>query len=287
MDGLTIVALILWCLCPHHKVDMYAEIGKIKKLTVSQFDNDVLFFDAMKSIKLQIDQKDPMAYMDDTFVCDIFLQLKDESLPLEFNTEFTSLEWCWQMDKEIVTPQSLMDEAGTYFTNLVASGSQKAEVSKHSQIIPLTTQISELKNEFSKVKITAKPNEKTLTPGTDNNSNVKPWGNFEQWRLMKINNGAEFNMVKKDRKKLYWCNQHQYPGNKTKGMYVFHKPTDHDSWATKKADYKKKKGVNRDAKVPDSTTPAASTLNPHAATKLSLAKSLQEALSTTTGLSKD
>jgi hypothetical protein len=123
MDGLTIVALILWCLCPHHKVDMYAEIGKIKKLTVSQFDNDVLFFDAMKSIKLQIDQKDPMAYMDDTFVCDIFLQLKDESLPLEFNTEFTSLEWCWQMDKEIVTPQSLMDEAGTYFTNLVASGS--------------------------------------------------------------------------------------------------------------------------------------------------------------------
>jgi hypothetical protein len=48
MDGLTIVALILWCLCPHHKVDMHAEIGKIKKLTAAQFDNDVhLFFDAM------------------------------------------------------------------------------------------------------------------------------------------------------------------------------------------------------------------------------------------------
>ncbi len=41
MDGLTIVALILWCLCPHHKVDMYAEIVKIKKLTFAQFDNDV------------------------------------------------------------------------------------------------------------------------------------------------------------------------------------------------------------------------------------------------------
>jgi hypothetical protein len=85
MDGLTIVALILWRLCPHHKVDMYAEIWEIKKLTVAQFDNDIhLFFDAMKSIKLQIDQKDPMAYTDDTFVRDIFLQLKDESLPLEF-----------------------------------------------------------------------------------------------------------------------------------------------------------------------------------------------------------
>ena len=63
MDGLTIIALILGGLCPHHKVNMYAEIGKAKKLTVAQFDNDIhLFFDAMKSIKLQIDQKDSLAY---------------------------------------------------------------------------------------------------------------------------------------------------------------------------------------------------------------------------------
>ncbi len=161
MYGLTIIALILlWHLCPHHKVDMYMEIGKIKKLTVAQFDNDVhLFFDAIKSIKLQIDQKDPMAYTDDAFVRDIFLQLKDESLPLEFKNEFTSLEQCWRMNKEIVTPQLLMDEAGTYFTNLVASGSWKAEGSKHVKFFALTTQISELKNKISKVKIAAKPNE--------------------------------------------------------------------------------------------------------------------------------
>ncbi len=151
----------------------------------------------------------------------------------------------------------------------------------------MTTQISELKNKFSKVKIAAKPNEKTLTPGTDNNSNVKPWGNFEKWYLTKVNNGAEINMVEKDGKKLYWCDQHQYPGNTTKGMYVFHKPSDHDSWTAKKADYKKKKGGNRDAKVPNLTTPAALTLNPCVATKLSLAKSLQEALTTTAGLSED
>jgi hypothetical protein len=55
-----------------------------------------------------------------------------------------------------------MDETETYFTNLVASGSWKAEVSKHMQIIALTTQIFEVKNKFSKVKIMAKPNEKTL-----------------------------------------------------------------------------------------------------------------------------
>ncbi len=70
---------------------MYAEIGKAKKLTVAQFDNDIiLFFDAMKSTKLQIDQKDSLACMDDAFVQDLFIQLKDESLPLDFKQEFTN-----------------------------------------------------------------------------------------------------------------------------------------------------------------------------------------------------
>jgi hypothetical protein len=92
MDGLTLVALILRRLCPHHKVDMYAKIKKAKKLIVAQFDNDIhLFFDAMKSIKLQINQKDSWAYTDDAFVHDLFLQLKDESLPLDFNTSLLLL----------------------------------------------------------------------------------------------------------------------------------------------------------------------------------------------------
>ncbi len=41
MDGLTLVALILRRLRPYHKVDMYAEIGKAKKLMIAQFDNDI------------------------------------------------------------------------------------------------------------------------------------------------------------------------------------------------------------------------------------------------------
>jgi hypothetical protein len=44
MDGMTIVALILRHLHPHHKVDMYAEIGNVKKLTLAQYDNNVHIF---------------------------------------------------------------------------------------------------------------------------------------------------------------------------------------------------------------------------------------------------
>ncbi len=42
-------SLILLCLRPHHKVDMYAEIGNVKKLTLAQYDNDVHFLFAMLS----------------------------------------------------------------------------------------------------------------------------------------------------------------------------------------------------------------------------------------------
>jgi hypothetical protein len=84
-DGLTILALVLARLRPNFKVDMFSEIAKVKKLSISQYDNDVqLYFDAITFLKLQIDQKDSTAYTEDAFIRDIFLQLKHESLPAEF-----------------------------------------------------------------------------------------------------------------------------------------------------------------------------------------------------------
>ena len=161
MDGMTILALVIRRLRPHHKVDMYAEIGLVKKLTLAQYDNDVhLFCDAINSKKLMIDMKDPMAYTDDALVRDLFHVFKHDSLPLDFRSEFTALERRWQMDKERVTSQSLMEDAGSYYTNMVASGDWKLEVGKNAQIIALTTQISELKTAFNQIKIDkpTKPN---------------------------------------------------------------------------------------------------------------------------------
>ncbi len=81
VDGLTILALILAWICPNFKVDMYAEITKVKKLTIAQYNNKVqLYFDAVQFLKLHIDQKDPNAYTEDAYIRDIFLQLKHYSM---------------------------------------------------------------------------------------------------------------------------------------------------------------------------------------------------------------
>jgi hypothetical protein len=69
VDGLMILALILAPVHPNFKVDMYAEITKVMKVTIAQHDNDVqMFFDAVKFLKLQIDQKDPTLYTEDAFI---------------------------------------------------------------------------------------------------------------------------------------------------------------------------------------------------------------------------
>jgi hypothetical protein len=69
IDGMTIFAIVLSCLCPHHKVDMYAEIRINKMISIAQYDNDVhLYFDVITSKKLVIDMKDSTAYTDDSFI---------------------------------------------------------------------------------------------------------------------------------------------------------------------------------------------------------------------------
>jgi hypothetical protein len=69
MDGMTIVALVLHCLRPHHKVDMYAKIRNVKRLMLAQYDNDVhLYCNGINSKKLVIDMKDPTAYTDDSLI---------------------------------------------------------------------------------------------------------------------------------------------------------------------------------------------------------------------------
>jgi hypothetical protein len=189
------------------------------------------------------------------------------------------------MDKKKVSFQPLMDDANTYYTNLVVSGNWKTEVNKHAQIIALTTQISELKKEVSQVKASAT----SITPAPA--PTVPVSSKFEQWHLVKVNNNEEFNMIEKDGKAFYWCNKCKYPMSDTPGMYVAHKPTEHDAWQAYKTALNDRRGRGRRDKVPTpasvpATTAPKPSIQPNAL-KLSLAKSLQEALTTTASLTKD
>jgi hypothetical protein len=235
VDGLTILALILGRIHPNFKVDMYVEIGKVKKLTIAQHDNDIqLFFNTVKFLKLHNDQKDPTAYTEDAFIWDIFLQLKHESLSSNFRHEFAHQEDYWIMNKIHVTSQTLIDDALAYYVNLMNTGAWKTKLLRNTQIIALTTQLSELKTEITKLSASKAPPKQ--------NENLPPSGNkyvFELWHLEKVDNKVEHNMI--EQKTRYWCDQHKAnnKGVVNNGMYVTHKPENHRLWLERQCKGKK------------------------------------------------
>jgi hypothetical protein len=90
-------------------------------------------------------------------------------------------------------------------------------------------QLSKLKTEIQ--SLNKQTSDKSLKGTTTDkpHTSTKNYSNFEAWHLVKVNNNAEFNIIEKGNKKFYWCDNHQYPGADVKGMYVFHKPTEHDA----------------------------------------------------------
>ncbi len=259
----------------------------MKKLTISQYDNnDQLYFDAIMFSKIQIDQKDLTAYTKDAFIQDIFLQLKHESLPAKLRLEFGHQETRWMMNKSVVTSQALMDDTAAYYINLKNTGAWKMEMSCNSQIIALTTQLTELKIELGKL---------SASKGTPKLDEGKPTGgpakySFELWRVKRVDDKAEHNMVERDEKTWYWCDKHKYnnKGVISNGMYVTHKPDGHDDWlARRKNGRKGGAAASTSNKTTGKSTITPSVSNDSSALKLSLSKSLQAALVTTAGISKD
>ncbi len=134
------------------------------------------------------------------------------------------------MNESQLSSQSLMGDASAYYVNLKNTGAWKVKLSRNTQIIALTTQLSKLKTEISKLKASPMQNNSgTTVKGTSNNKYV-----FELWRVERVNNNAEHNMIKRNGKTWYWCNKQKYnnqqKGVVTEGMYVTHKPEDHDAW---------------------------------------------------------
>jgi hypothetical protein len=203
-----------------------------------------------------------------------------------FDSNFGRQETCWMMNKSIVTLQALMDDAAAYYINLKNTGAWKMEMSRNSQINALTTQLTELKTELGKL---------SASKGTPKLDEGKPTGgparySFELWRVEKVDNKAEHNMVERDGKTWYWCNRHKYnnKGVISNGMYVTHKPDGHDDWFARRKNGRKGGATaltSNKATGKPTTTPSVS--NDSSALKLSLSKLLQAALVTTAGISED
>ena len=271
--GLTILCIILSRLKPHWKVDTFNMINEVKNMTLENKQWNVLeYCDEMKIMKEKIDSIDKKAYTDDAFVGDLFTQLK--LAPVDaFSNEYERQEIDWTMGKRILS-ETLIDDASLRYTNMERRSLWKPALSKKSQIITLTSEVSELKKKINNYR----PSGPTPTPGTATNR-----GGPEPWQLTKVENGKEFCEIEKDGKTWWFCPEHSWNDVKS-GMYVTHKPCDHPAWQEKKDKFKRVRREKREREKTPDNTPSAGTGEKK---KLALSERLQAALVTKAGVSED
>jgi hypothetical protein len=298
-DGASLVALVLSRIKPHYHVDMWAEMKKIKELTLKQHGNNpVKYLDEMKLKKLLIDEKDSTAYSDNSYVKDIFSQLM--LAPVDsYALEYEQMHTRWLRGKETVTSNSLRREAIVHYTQLFNDGKWLGQHSAKDQVVILTTRFEEQSKQMT--ALATELGQLKASGGGGGNPTGGPRANtgkgrwmIDEWRLTKVENGKEFGEIqhpknKSDERPYYFCEDGHFNEGKKVGMYCTHKPGDgHKEWYAAKLAKKAEQKVNRGKRDRDTSIPAAKpSPDEPSKKKLALSDSIQSALTTQLGMTPD
>ena len=130
----------------------------------------------------------------------------------------------------------MVAKAVTIYNNAVSAGQWEEKDLKDAKILALTTRIDELVEQQEKLAALS-TNQKEIYKSQ--NTQREGLHAIADWGMKKTTESAE-----RDDKKWYWCPKHVVPGTYI-GLYVTHKPENHDKWKRKKDNWRaKNKGSN-------------------------------------------
>ena len=119
------------------------------------------------------------------------------------------------------TADDVLSEALTLYNNAVSTNRWNTTDPKDAKIMALTTKVEELL--ASRTSGSA-----AFVSNGQSNSQPSRFISIDAWRMVK--KGAS---VEREGKTWYWCPRHVVTG-RYDGLYVTHKPEDHDEWQKKK-----------------------------------------------------
>ena len=134
----------------------------------------------------------------------------------DFNTFIAGEKTKWERGEDIET-HKLINDAVTIYNNMYVKKTWSQKTSEEEKIVALTTQLDTLKNQL-KQKSTNQGSNKA-SEGKKDMTRVGKY-EIETWRTKKTFGDA----VEKNGTQWYWCQKHM----KGNGLYVTHKPEDHD-----------------------------------------------------------
>ena len=214
---------------------------ELRSATSSKFNHDIQKLTDFMSSKYREIREKGQSHED--VILDLFNAFKTVPNP-DFAPHVRDERKQWELGGEKDEDQ-IISEALVIYNNAVTANRWQTTDPKDAKIIALTTQVQKLVE--MQVKLAAH-----ATNGPSNNnfrsSNGFQFTEIADWRMKK---GPE--QMDKDGKTWYWCPHHKIEG-KYDGLYVTHKPEDHDEWLQRKnARIAKKKRVKDDNKSENSS----------------------------------
>ena len=253
-DGPTILWILLQTCNPSTRVGVAELKEHLRKATSAKFKHDVRTLTDYMCSKLQKIREKGQRH--DDFHHDLFKAL--ETVPnTDFNAHVREEKRKWEIGGTKTADQLIL-EVVTIYNNAIASNTWDNKDPKDAKILALATEVQELRDMHTKMYALASNGGSS---GQQKPSSTKTGGgsrvNIAEWRMKKSTP-----MVERDGKTWYWCPHHKYE-DMYDGLYVTHKPEEHDEWQKRKETYKtknRKKG-SEDAKLKDTDeTPKKLTL---------------------------
>ena len=278
-DGPTMIKIIFDKIDPDTLVGMESMKTQLETAKLSNFNNDVAaMLTKMESIKktLKDNGHDPESYR--RYIYNALLTAPNQVFTSYIQRIVDDLQAGIGHFKD-TTAEQIIQAARTKYNNMVEDKSWAKVDPRDAQLLALATEVETLRR--------GKTNKEAAANATDKNDKVASSGSDD---MEKISGVAKWRMVKVgstktvDGKLHYWCPKHVHKGGLWNGLYVTHKPENHDEhvgyWQ------KKNKEDGKSANATETATPASaasSTSNP----ALGLQSRLKEVMCTNLCMSSD
>ena len=236
MDGPTMLWLLLQACNPSTRVGVSELKTDLRNATSAKFQHDVKkLTDFMSSKYREIEEKG-QEHQD--YQLDLFNALQTVPNP-DFAAFIRDERQAWEIGGE-KRPNQIIAEALTIYNNAVTANRWDNKDPKDAKIMALTTQVEQLveaQKQYSAM-VTAKGN---AAPTSSNAASGKP-GDFlsiKAWRMKKTEDS-----IQKEGRTWYWCPHHKVEGS-YEGLYVTHKPEEHEEWKNNRSQFRRKKYLDK------------------------------------------
>jgi len=270
MDGPTMLWLLLQSCNPSTRVGISELKTDLRNATSSKFQHNVKKLTDYLSSKYREIEERGQEHQD--YHLDLFNALQTVPNP-DFAAKIRDERQAWEIGGDKPANQ-VIAEALTIYNNAVSQNRWESKDPKDAKIMALTTEVQQLREETKQFSamVTSKSNGNSSSGGHQSGKS-KDFLSIKSWRMVKTDD-----MVERDGKTWYWCPHHKVEGSYD-GLYVTHKPEEHEEWKNNRSQFRKKKFESNKNSGSDSNNNSAPT------NKLHINDTLKAALLTHSDLS--